>query len=73
MYVKFANGSEANVGVPVNSGVFTSILAAMVMALHRELMTVTLREARGNEWQVVLLNLTPPTFLLSNGVHPVHP
>ena len=72
MYVTFAHGSEAKAGVPVNSGVFKSVLAAMAIASYRELMTVTLRRQRGNEWQVVLFNLTrtKPTLPLPNGVHP---
>jgi len=66
------HGSEAKAGVPVNSGVFKSVLATMAMASHRGLMTVTLRRQRGNEWQVVLFNLTrtKPTLPLPNGVHP---
>jgi len=58
MYITFAHGSEAKAGVLVNSGVLKSVLAAMAMASHRELMTVTLRRQRGNVWQVVLFNLT---------------
>jgi len=59
---KFASGSEAKAGVPVNSGgVFKSVLAAMAIASYRELMTVTLRRQRGNKWQVVLFNLTHPS------------
>jgi len=47
MYVKFVNGSEAKASVSVSSGVFKSVLAAMAIASHRELLTVTLRRQRG--------------------------
>jgi len=66
MYVKFANGSEAKVGVPVNSGVVKSVLAAVAMEADD-------RRQRGNEWQVVLqlgLHQTHPCCQMPNGVHP---